>query len=99
VKKPTGSVRFRFYKLEIEKIEPNRTQTGKTEPNQFEPVFFIKNQTETDRFEPVSVFYKKNFSLVTFFYKNQIEPKIIIPTIKCDSLFMITWSTQIRIPL
>jgi hypothetical protein len=72
VKKPTGSVRFRFYKLEIEKIKPNRTQTGKTEPNQFELVFFIKNRTETDRFEPVLVFLKK-IGLVTFFF---IKPKL-----------------------
>jgi hypothetical protein len=33
LKKPTGSVRFRFYKPEIEKTKPNRTQTEKTEPN------------------------------------------------------------------
>jgi len=43
LKKPAGSVRFRFYKQKTEKIEPNRTQTvkkpekkpsqtGKTEP-------------------------------------------------------------------
>jgi hypothetical protein len=47
LKKPTGSVRFRFYKQKTEKTELNRTkpklkkkpekkpnQTGKTEPNQ-----------------------------------------------------------------
>ena len=58
----TGSVRFRFYKPETEKTEPNRTQaeqkqknrakpkkpskTKKTEPNRFEPVFVQKNRTE-----------------------------------------------------
>jgi hypothetical protein len=51
LKNPTGSVQFWFYKPEIKK--PNRTQTGKkpsqtrkTEPNRFEPVFVLKNQTE-----------------------------------------------------
>jgi len=29
LKKPTGSIQFRFYKLEIEKTEPNRTPTEK----------------------------------------------------------------------
>ena len=61
LKKPAGSVRFRFYK---QKTEPNRTEpekkpekkpsqnrenrakTGKTEPNRFEPVFALKNRTE-----------------------------------------------------
>jgi hypothetical protein len=58
----TGSVRFWFYKPEIEKTEPNRTQTEqkqknrakpkkpsktkKTKSNQFEPVFVQKNRTE-----------------------------------------------------
>jgi hypothetical protein len=71
LKKPTGSVRFRFYKPETEKTEsnPNRKNqanpkklskieknSAKTEPNRFEPVFILKNQTETGRFEPVSVF-------------------------------------------
>jgi hypothetical protein len=30
-KKPIGWVRFRFYKHETKKTEPNRTQTEKTE--------------------------------------------------------------------
>jgi hypothetical protein len=37
LKKPAGSVRFRFYKQKTEKTEPNRNRqkTGKkTEPNQ-----------------------------------------------------------------
>jgi len=48
LKKPAGSVRFRFYKQKIKKTEPNRTetdkkpekkpsQTEKTEPNQKQP--------------------------------------------------------------
>ena len=53
LKKPTYSVRFRFYKPETEKTEPNPnrirakpkkpSQTRKTEPNRFEPVFVLKN--------------------------------------------------------
>jgi hypothetical protein len=59
LKKPTGSVQFRFYKPETENTEPNPnhkkkpsqtgkkpSQTRKTEPNRFEPVFVLKNQTE-----------------------------------------------------
>jgi hypothetical protein len=55
LKKPTGSVRFRFYKSETLKnrTEPKPSQTEKTEPNrkkpsqnQFEPVFIQKNWTE-----------------------------------------------------
>jgi hypothetical protein len=87
LKKPTGSVRFRFYKPKTEKTEPNRTQTEKTrkktEPNWYEQVFVLKklNRTETGRFEPVLVFFLKIFGLVTFFYKNRTEPKMITPKI------------------
>jgi hypothetical protein len=68
LKKLTGSVRF--YKPKTKKIEPNQTQTektgknrAKTDPNQknrAKLVFVIKNRTETGRFEPVLVFFKKN---------------------------------------
>jgi len=76
LKKPAGSVRFRFYKPKAGKNEPNRNRkkpsqnqknqakTEKTEPNRFELVFALKNQTETGRFDPVWVrfrfFLKKN---------------------------------------
>jgi hypothetical protein len=58
LKKLAGSVRFQFYK---QKTEPNpnkknrkkpsqtwknRAKTEKTEPNQFELVFVLKNRTE-----------------------------------------------------
>jgi hypothetical protein len=50
----TGSVWFQFYKPEIEKTEPNQTQTEKnrakpekTESNWFEPIFPQNNQTES----------------------------------------------------
>jgi len=77
LKKPAGSVWFRFYKQKTEKTEPNRTetdkkpekkpsQTEKTEPNQFEPVFALKkpNRTETGQFDPVSVRFR-------FFFKKK----------------------------
>ena len=59
VKKPTGLVRFRFYKLETEKTEPKPNQK-----NRAKPVFVLKNRTEpnrteTGRFELISVFFKK----------------------------------------
>jgi hypothetical protein len=57
LKKPAGSVRFRFFVYKTKKTEPNRNKTGKkptqtepkpekTEPNRFEPVFALKNRTE-----------------------------------------------------
>jgi hypothetical protein len=52
LKKPTGSVRFRFYKFETKKTE--------SEKNQAKPVwtgFVQKNRTETGWFEPVSVLF------------------------------------------
>ena len=64
--------------------EKNQAKTEKTEPNRFEPVFALKNQTKTGRFEPVSVFLKKKFSLVTSFDKNWTEPKMNTPTNNSD---------------
>ena len=70
---------------ETGKTEPNRenrAKTGKTEPNRFEPVFALKNRTETGQFDLVSVqfrfFFK--FDLVIFFDKNRTEPKMITTT-------------------
>jgi hypothetical protein len=86
LKKPTGTVWFWFYKPKTEKTEPNLnkkkpgkkpSQTEKTESNQFEPVFVLKNRTETSQFELVSVFFKKNFVLIIFFYKNRMKQKMI----------------------
>jgi hypothetical protein len=90
------SLRFQFYKSETEKTEPNRIQTEKnrakpekTEPNQknqAKPVwtgFCPKkmNRTETDRFEPVSVWFQFFFVWLLFFFdKNRIEPKMITPS-------------------
>jgi hypothetical protein len=44
LKKLTGLVWFWFYKIETEKTEsnPNRKKPEKSEPNQFELVFFPK---------------------------------------------------------
>jgi hypothetical protein len=37
--------------------EPKQSQTKKTEQNWFKPVFVLKNQIETGKFEPVSVWF------------------------------------------
>jgi hypothetical protein len=56
-------VRFQLYKPETVKTKLNRIQTGKnpsqTGKNRAKPVFDLKNQTKTGRFELVSVFLKK----------------------------------------
>ena len=45
---------FGFISLKPKKL--NWTQTEKkTDPNQFEPVFVLKNQIETGQFKPVSI--------------------------------------------
>jgi hypothetical protein len=63
LKKPTGSVRFRFYKPETEKTEPNPnrkklekkpSQTGKNRAKT-EPKSIQIEKTEPNRFEPVFV--------------------------------------------
>jgi len=68
------------------KTEPKPRKPSQNRKNRAKPVwtgFCPKkpNWTETGRFDPVSVFFfkKKNFSLVTFFDKNWIKPKIITP--------------------
>jgi hypothetical protein len=90
LKKPTGSVLFRFYKPETEKTEsnPNKKkpgkkpkQTGKTEPNQFEPVSFkITESKPVDLNRLRFSFDLKKNSLVTFFDENRIELKMITHT-------------------
>jgi hypothetical protein len=63
LKKPTGSVWF--YKP---KTEP---KPEKTEPNQFEPVFVLKNRTETSWFELILIlFFNKKISSLTCAYLN-----------------------------
>jgi hypothetical protein len=68
LKKPTGSVRFRFFKPGTGKTELNRTEPEKNrakpkKPSQTEPKPSQTGKTEPNRFEPV-------FSL-----KNRTEPK------------------------
>jgi hypothetical protein len=69
LKKSTGSVRFGFGFTSLKPKKPNRTKTqknrAKSEKNRAKPVwtsFCSKkpNRTESDRFEPVLVFFKKN---------------------------------------
>ena len=45
LKKPAGSVRFRFYKQKTEKTEPNQTETGRFDPVSVRfRVFFSKKK-------------------------------------------------------
>jgi hypothetical protein len=86
-------VLFRFYKFETEKIELNRKQKNKkkTEPNQFEPVFVLKNQIKPIKSKQVGLNrFKFDFSFFFFnlvclflFYKNHIRLKIITPVLNC----------------
>ena len=90
-KKPEKTEPNRKTRAKPKKTKKTEPKPKKPEPNRFEPVFSLKNRTETSRFDPVSVrfrffFSKKiNFGLVTFFYKNQIEPKMITPADVCAS--------------
>jgi hypothetical protein len=45
-KKPTGSVRFRFYKLETEKTKPNPNRKNRAKPKKNR-----KNRTKTKKTE------------------------------------------------
>jgi len=63
LKKPAGSVRFRFYKQKTEKTEPNQTETGRFDPvsgfffkkKKFGLVtFFDKNRAESKMITPSS---------------------------------------------
>ena len=70
MKKPAGSVRFRFYKQKIKKTEPNRTetdkkpekkpsQTEKTEPKRKKPSQNRKKPSQ-NRAKPVFALKKPN---------------------------------------
>jgi len=64
-----------FISLKLEnRTESNRTQTKKKKPSQI-------GKNRAGRFEPVLVFFGKNWFLLFFFYKNQTEPKIITPNV------------------
>jgi hypothetical protein len=105
LKKLTGSIRFRFYKPKTEKTKPNLnrkklsqtgkkpSQTEKTKPNRFEPVFVLKNQTEP---KPVGLkwfrFFLKKISVwLFFFYKIRTEPKIITPNQNGQFVGPVNW--------
>jgi len=68
LKKPAGSVRFRFYNQKTKKTEPNRNRKKigkKTEPNRKKPSQNRENRaktgkTEPNRFEPVFALKKPN---------------------------------------
>jgi len=85
LKKPTGSVRFWFYKPETEKTEPNRKKQKKTEPNQKKPSQTRKNRAKLKKPSQVGLnrfwfFLKKNSVWLLFFNRNRTEPKMITLT-------------------
>jgi hypothetical protein len=57
LKKPVGLVRFYKLKTEKTKPNPNRQKAKPNRKNQAKPVYVLKNQTETGRFEPILVFF------------------------------------------
>jgi hypothetical protein len=72
-------------RTQTEKNKKKPSQTGKkssqiekTESNQFEPIFILKNQIKTDQFEPVLVFFlkRKKFRFdYLFFIKTESNRK------------------------
>ena len=65
-------------KKNLKKTKPNRKKTVKTEQNQFEPIFILKNEpnrTKTGRFKPILVFLLKKFSLIIFLIKTELNRK------------------------
>jgi len=70
LKKPAGSVRFRFYKQKTEKTESNRNKKNqkKTKPNWKNGAKTGKNRAKTEKTEP------NRFEPV-FALKNRTEPK------------------------
>ena len=66
LKKPTGVVRFWFYKPETEKTEPNRKKQEKTKPNQKKP-----SQTEKTKRNQK----KPSRTGLNWFLSKKTEPK------------------------
>jgi hypothetical protein len=85
LKKPTGSVEFRFYKPETEKTEPNRTQTKKTgkktEPNR-------KKTSQTKKTEPNREKTEPN-------QKNRVKPEKTKPN-RFEPVFVLKKSNRIE---
>ena len=86
LKKPTGSVRFQFYKPEIKKTEPDPTgkKLKKTEPNQKKTSFYSKitepKPVGLNRFWFNFSFFLKKTDFITFFLdKKQTKLKINHP--------------------
>jgi len=65
LKKPTSSVRFRFYKSKIKKTKLNLTEPKLKKKLEKKLSQIGKNRAS--RFEPVLVFFRKKLVLVTFF--------------------------------
>jgi hypothetical protein len=77
LKKPTGSVRFWFFKPGTKKTEPdpNRKEPSQTGLNRFLLYKTEPNRTKTGRFEPVSVFFLKKSVWLFFLIKTEPNRK------------------------
>jgi hypothetical protein len=80
LKKPAGSVRFRFYNPKTEKTEPTQTETNRKKPSKTGLNLFCPKKPNR---KPVGLnwfrFLKKKSVWLSFFDKNQTEPKMITP--------------------
>jgi hypothetical protein len=78
LKKPTGVVRFWFYKPETEKTKLKKTKRNRKKPSRTGLNWFLSKKTEPKP-KPVGLnlsrfdfgFFLKKLSLVTFFYKTE----------------------------
>jgi hypothetical protein len=56
-------------------MSQNWKKSSQNRENRAKLVFVLKNQTKTDRFEPVLVFLKKNLVWLFFFIKTEPNKK------------------------
>jgi hypothetical protein len=81
LKKPTSSIRFRFYKPDTKKIEPNKKNRAKPKkPSQTGLSWFLSKKTEPkpvglNRFRFGFGFFKKNSVWLFFFIKTEPNRK------------------------
>ena len=84
---------FGFISLKLKKSNwtENKKNKKETEPNQFEPVFVLKNQIKPTKSKQVGLnrfkfdfsFFFLNLVCLFFCYKNHIRLKIITPVLNC----------------
>jgi hypothetical protein len=84
LKKPTGSVRFRFYKPETKKTGPNPNRKKNQKKNRAKPkkssqTGFCPKKPNRTELKPIGLnwfwFFKKKFSLIIFLIKTESNRK------------------------